>query len=351
MSDKLKPQDGLNSGEDEELMSDFQDLIPGDESMPDLDAFLDGFEQNLDIPDVGESTLAAQRASGDALELDKSVLDLDVGLDGEIFSEEVMLDEAEASNMSGQEELVFETPTPEVIATAPAAAQIINPPSPLALSKAQLIGAAALLSSSLLLSLAALWMGMGLGSQIDIINQNVTELQQRVQAQSGRGSLAPPAQLGEQLNSLGERVNELAVIIEGPVSHLRESNQQALSALGMRLDRLEGGQVAAAQPEVTPAVTSPKAAASKPETSVAATAKQKGWVINLLSVTSAKTANSELSRLRKLGVRADKQAVNKDGKTWYRLRVSGFDSYEGAKAYIDTVQQQTGYQSAWVAKE
>lgn len=403
MSDELEPQDELNPGEDEELMSDFKDLFPedeaetgageaaasepADESLDELDAFLDDFEQNLDIPDTAEATPAAPRASGDALELDKSALDLDVGLDGEIFSEEVTLDETELvaesvapeeelvidsaeeddllnldAMMDEAEELVFETPAPEVIATAatavavaaapaPAAAPIISPPPAPALSKAQLIGGAALLASSLLLSLAALWMTMGQSSQIDTLNQNVSELQQRVLAQSRRGTLAPQAQLGEQLNRLGERVNELAVIVEGPVGHLRESNQQALLALGMRLDRLEGGQVLAAQPTATAAASSTNALVSKPEAAAATTAKKKGWVINLLSVTSAKTATGELSRLRKLGVRADKQAVNKDGKTWYRLRVTGFDSYEGAKAYIDTVQQQTGFKSAWVAKE
>ena len=411
MSDELEPEDELNPGEDEELMSDFKDLFPedeaetgageaaasepADESLDELDAFLDDFEQNLDIPDTAEATPAAPRASGDAIELDKSALDLDVGLDGEIFSEEVSLDETElvaeseaaeeelgadaaededlldldammdeAESSPEREELVFETPAPEVIAAAataaavtaapaPAAAPILPPTPAPALSKAQLIGGAALLSSSLLLSLAALWMGMGLGSQIDTLNQNVSELQQRVLAQSRRGTLAPQAQLGDQLNRLGERVNELAVIVEGPVGHLRESNQQALLALGMRLDRLEGGQILPAQPTVTPATSSTKALVSKPETApaVAATAKKKGWVINLLSVTSAKTANTELSQLRKLGVRADKQAVNKDGKTWYRLRVTGFDSYEGAKAYVDTVQKQTGFKSAWVAKE
>ena len=413
MSEKLEPQDELGVGEDEELMSDFKDLFPedeavageaasgepADESLDELDAFLDDFEKNLDVPDTveaaaAESTPDSERSNGDAIELDKSALDLDVGLDGEIFSEEVtldeselvveeesaaeedlldldealeddelelhaMMDEAEPSVTVEQEAPVLETPAPEIAAAAIGASAgvaaasaspspILPPPSAPGLSKAQLIGGVSLLASSLLLSLAALWMGLGLGSQIDTINQNVSDLQKRVLVQSRRGTLAPQAQQGDQLNRLGERVNELAVIVEGPVSHLRESNQKALETLSMRLDRLEGGQAA---PMAT--TSSPKPLVSKAETEVAPTTapKKKGWVINLLSVSSAKTANVELSRLRKLGIRVDKQAVSKGGKTWYRLRVTGFDSYEGAKAYIDTVQKQTGFKSAWVAKE
>ena len=103
-------------------------------------------------------------------------------------------------------------------------------------------------------------------------------------------------------------------------------------------------------------VAGSKPLVSKASVAVATTAspvtpKKSGWVINLLSLTSARTANSELARLRKLGIRADKQTVGKDGQAWYRRRVTGFDSYAGAKAYIETVEKQTGFNSAWVAKE
>lgn len=443
MSEELKPQDGLGLDGDEELMTDFADLFDDDEidtpaseaspddsddnSLDELDAFLDDFERNLDIPDAGSGNDAATAITDDFDEadevdevaaenespqlaasperdvaLDKAELDLDVGLDGEIFVDEVTLDEDEdepesASNVDeedelvavaqddellefdamleeeepalvpGQADLALDTPPPAAAAATAAALSaaavadstpprsthgaILPPPAAPALSRAQLIGGVVVLSLSLLLSLAALWMGLGLGAQIDVLNQNVSELQQRLLSQSRRGTIAPQAQLGEQLNRLGERVNELAVIVEGPVGHLRESTQQELQALGLRLDRLEQGN--SVQPQPVVAVTSSKPLVSKaePVMAAAATAKSGGWVINLLSVSSAGTAKEELGRLRKLGIRADQQAVTQQGKTWYRLRVTGFDSYAGAKAYIDTVEKQTGFRSAWVAKE
>ena len=210
---------------DEELMSDFQDLFEeeepesaaqqstsADESLDELDAFLDDFEKNLDIPDASEQSESAEPEAeperGDVLELDKEALDLDVGLDGEVFAEEPVLDEEEeelqaenvesasdddlvdldammdeaeqaaepeaefepepeADAAGGQEELVLETPAPESIvaaaataataaaaAAAPATPAITPPPAP-AISKAQMIIVATVLGARLLLSARA----------------------------------------------------------------------------------------------------------------------------------------------------------------------------------------------------
>jgi cell division septation protein DedD len=411
MSDGRKPEDELGLDEEEELMTDFADLFAADEreipagetsaddsedgSLDELDAFLDDFEKNLDVPDTSTAdsdAVAASASPARKLTLEKEELDLDVGLDGEIFMDEVtldedeletelgdmdavaelaeddelldidaMLDESESSVTIGQTELPLEPPVAAAAATsaertatmkpttAPSRGGILPPPAAPALSRPQLIAGTVTLSLSLLLSLGALWMGWGLSSQIGTLNQNVSELQQRVLAQSRRGTIAPEAELGDQLNRLGERVNELAVIVEGPVSHLRESSQQELQALSERLDRLEQRPV-----QHQPVAISRKPLVHEAEpvvTTPPAPSKQGGWVINLLSVTSAGTAKEEMTRLRKLGIRADQQVVNQDGKTWYRLRVTGFDSYAGAKAYIETVEKQTGFSSAWVAKE
>lgn len=224
-----------------------------------------------------------------------------------------------------------------------------------ALSQWKLIGTTALLVLSLLLSFSALWMAAGLETQLEALNQGVMALEQRLLKQPHSVEPGAPNQLSEQLGLLGERVDELEVIVEGPLSHLRESNRQALQALAMRLARLEQNQKTLT---VVKAATSGVSATENPPVRMVASAgvttaeeAKGGWVINLLSVASAKAANAQLERLRKMGIRADKQSVNKEGKSWYRLRVTGFDSYEGAKAYIDTVERQTGFDSAWVARE
>lgn len=409
MSDELENKDELLE-EDEELMSDFKDLFDeddesgdasdekaaeADESLDELDAFLDEFEKNIDVPDAEPEEASAQR---EELDLDEDELNLDVD-DGDIGSasedevsqaeEELDLDldvgtespgdapdeepegtvdsdeEIEPERAAQPDELAIDaiaataaTVTPTSVAAATAASAPAAQTAVAPANKTLLVAGIALLTCSTLLSVGALWIGMGLGSRIDVLNENVSELQQRVLSLSRRGVIAPQVELSDQLNRLGERVNELAVIVEGPVGHMREINQQALKRLDSRLTSLEAaaGKVPTSTVEKkTAAPTQPRPLVKKITTVRQAPAPAKvekqGWVINLLTVASAKTASEELARLRGMGVRADKQSMQKDGKTLYRLRVTGFDSYEGAKAYIETVEKQTGFSSAWVAKE
>lgn len=136
------------------------------------------------------------------------------------------------------------------------------------------------------------------------------------------------------------------------MSHLSESNEGTLADIEKRLARLEQG---AGQAEARPRPLVEKKPVSKVEPVAAAATPKKatggGWAINLISLTSEQDADKELKHLLNLGVRAEKQRAVKDGKVWYRLRVPGFASYEGAKAYIDTVEKKTGVKNAWVAKE
>ncbi|MDH5785646.1 MAG: SPOR domain-containing protein [Chromatiales bacterium] len=323
--------------DDEELISDFDDLFADDELPPDavdalneIDALLDDAER---IPEVG--------------------------LNGELFADIPVLDDE-----LDPETIVEEPPTSMAQPSAsPSSGEVPQGPATIALDKRALIAGGAVVAFSLLFSLVALWLVSGFGSELETLNRSVTELQQTLQRRSEPATHTP---LAEQVNQLGQRVDELSVIVEGPVGHLRERNQQELDALSQRLDLLERRQsaltletqksarVSDPVPDHRPPVAAETGKAATP-VSVPTTAESQQlakdeWVINLLSVTSAKTANDELARLRALGIRADKQIVNKDGKSWYRLQVTGFDSYEGAKAYIETVEQQTGFKSAWVGR-
>lgn len=407
MSDELERKDELLD-EDEELMSDFKDLFDeddesagasqeeaaegGDDELDELDAFLDDFEKNIDIPDAEpqeEGSQAAAEEKREELQLDDEELNLDVeGGSDDLHEEEDELDldldvgGAEASDDFEEQPATStkENESSEMVeevaavaataaAVAPASAATATPVQAAAspVSRNMLIAGIALLTCSTLLSIGALWIGMGLGNSIDVLNENVSDLQQRVLTLSRRGVIAPQAELSDQLNVLGERVNELAVIVEGPVGHMREVNQQALQELDARVSSLEKtagradagakkpvrAPVAAAEKSSPPATPKPlvrKVTTVAKESAPVAETKS-GWVINLLTVASSKTAQEELARLRNLGIRADKQAIQKDGRTLYRLRVTGFDSYEGAKAYIDTVEKQTGFSSAWVARQ
>jgi cell division septation protein DedD len=192
------------------------------------------------------------------------------------------------------------------------------------------------------LSATAAWLAFSSSHELQQLSASVDALQERLNSSSARDPMRT------ELRTLGARVNELAVVIEGPMSHLRESNEGALADIEQRLSKLENSAVATKPLVSKPTPKSPVAAAPRTK-SVAASSQ--GWAINLISLTSEKDADEELARLHKLGVRAEKQKALKDGKVWYRLRVPGFTSYEGAKAYVDTVEKKAGVKNAWVAKE
>ncbi len=394
--DKRQDEDKLELAPDtgdEELVADFKDLFPDDEeteeaavsegrdasvALDELDAFLDDFEQGLDSADD-----TAGKASGDdeegarQLGLDEEDLDLAVteagddvafgddwgptgGRDEELAEPEAIENEAVAEQLPpAQEELML---SGEEVAAAGAAAVAAASPgaAPSVASAGQAGGPGKWVTVSIVvmlllalgLSAAALWMGGGVAGRLDEVEQRLAPLPQRA---GGAGSPVADARLQAEIRQLAARVNELAVIIEGPISHLRQTNEESLAALSQRLDKLERGITVPAA-AVSPAQARKlveKAAASNSESApvTASAARSGGWVINLLSLSNEKDAQEEMTRLRKAGVRVEIQRALRDSKTWYRLRVPGFTSYEGAKAYIDTVEKQAGVKNAWVAKE
>ncbi|MGM0595194.1 MAG: SPOR domain-containing protein, partial [Pseudomonadota bacterium] len=218
-------------------------------------------------------------------------------------------------------------------------------------------GMAAVAGVALLLSAAAFWLALGSGE-----GNGGTAKSER----NGGASEAALHAVRTELRTLAARVNELAVIIEGPMSHLRESNEGTLVEIEQRLAQLEQqlsqnpqsepqGQAAQAEPsqekgEQQP-VASKEEAPAKAQETVDTAAASDGWAINLVSLSSESDANAELKRLRQLGVEAQMRRAQRNGQTWYRLRVAGFDNYEQAKAYIDTVEKRAGVKGAWVAEE
>ncbi len=194
----------------------------------------------------------------------------------------------------------------------------------------------------LVLSTLALWLSFNAAGRLAEVEQELARLSQKVDAVQTRGSDGP---LRAEIHELGVRVNDLAVIIEGPFSHLRQSNEESLLGLSQRLERLEG-EMAVKNGAVLTKMVAPEDVDMPP-----AEAGERGWVINLISLSSEQDAKQQMLRLRKAGVRVEMQQARHDGKSWYRLRVPGFSSYEGARAYITTVEKQAGVENAWVAKE
>ncbi len=78
--------------------------------------------------------------------------------------------------------------------------------------------------------------------------------------------------------------------------------------------------------------------------------KPKGWVINLTSVSSSESAKQELARLKSMGVDAQAIRTEARGKIWYRIRVSGFATFEEAEAQGKLLGEKLNISDIWVGK-
>jgi len=79
--------------------------------------------------------------------------------------------------------------------------------------------------------------------------------------------------------------------------------------------------------------------------------KASGWVVNLLSFPSQDKAETAQRRLQGISVPAEIAPADVQGKTWYRVQVSGFADQGEALAFAKSVRKKPGLSSAWVGKQ
>lgn len=96
-------------------------------------------------------------------------------------------------------------------------------------------------------------------------------------------------------------------------------------------------------------VTTPDEGAAEPAN--AGSAGTGKWVVNLASLADQESAREELARIRGLGLDAEIAAAPADGRTWYRIRVSGFETLASAKRYARSEAAGAGFGEAWVGRQ
>ncbi|NOR51225.1 MAG: hypothetical protein GQ470_01270 [Gammaproteobacteria bacterium] len=146
------------------------------------------------------------------------------------------------------------------------------------------------------------------------------------------------------IRELDQRINEISMMVEGPLSQMNAStSEEVISILENRLQQLENNLAelkkvtAAKQPVVTTVSTIPA---------------QNSWALNLLSLSSKKGADEVIQRLEVAGINSSlNQFTAKDGKTWYRVRVTGFANKEAAISYARTMPKVRGIDQTWVTAE
>ncbi|GAB4295041.1 MAG: hypothetical protein Kow0096_11610 [Thiohalomonadaceae bacterium] len=223
---------------------------------------------------------------------------------------------------------------------------------------------------SLVIAAVAGWFAVSLHGQMNDLRAELALLRQQP-----AGAIAgPDRQTQENLARLTQRVNEMAVLLDGPLGHLSDSGAQ-INSMNLRLEELEqrlkalGDEVAqagraaeaaskavaksaAAVQPASKAATKSAATASQPAAKPAAAAGQPtgGWVVNVASLTDAKAAETEKQRLQQAGFNVEVQTAQMDGRTWHRVRATGFSSREQAQVYSDMIRHKMGV-TPWVGIE
>lgn len=396
MSEK---QDPNHDQSDDDLLADFSDVLgddsarhtppeSGGEELADLDAFLNEFGQgggdsasaDMPVEEFADAAPATTASAGfDELhELDLAAdepvpelgaedivataapnapqeFDLDVGLAaGE--AEADALDEyfSDLDAPHAAEPAVAATPrnTPDLFAAAgeashgaadyPAAddALIADEEEVTEVGRRLDVSTIGVALFSLVIAAVVGWFAVSMHSQIAELRTDMGRLGHQPAA-------APNPQFDAQLARINQRLDNLASTVTASAGNAG-GNEQAVSALSSRLDDLDKSvaslrtELAALQhapagkTATAPAAQRPAKARQPAKKSAAAVSG--AWVVNVASLTDAKAAQSEAARLQHDGIK--NIAVEKammSGRTWYRVRVTGFSSREEAQVYSDMI--------------
>ncbi len=75
------------------------------------------------------------------------------------------------------------------------------------------------------------------------------------------------------------------------------------------------------------------------------------WVINLASYASESIAARKLADFGRKGVAAEQSVASINGKTIYRVRITGFDTRKAARDRAESIRQQLGLKETWITRQ
>ncbi|MGB7932135.1 MAG: SPOR domain-containing protein [Gammaproteobacteria bacterium] len=75
------------------------------------------------------------------------------------------------------------------------------------------------------------------------------------------------------------------------------------------------------------------------------------WVINLASYANESIAARKLADFERKGVTAEQSVASVNGKTIYRVRITGFDTRKAATVRAKSIRQQLGLNETWITRQ
>lgn len=190
--------------------------------------------------------------------------------------------------------------------------------------------------------------GYGVMKQRAAMEQEIRDLQ----AQLALG--ANPEEVSNtraSLGSLQEDNRELRTILNA----LRDENRQLSDTLAGLEQQLvaQSDATARAAPAAatTPAVATPLPAAAPPAPAESAPASGGDWFVNFGSYSERSVAEQWSTRLQTASGRVTVTSAQRDGSTYYRVRVVGLVSDSQAQTVARKLEQDYGLSKLWVGRE
>jgi len=213
-------------------------------------------------------------------------------------------------------------------------------------SKKSQIMVAAALAGGLVLGGAGAWLAMSAQAQVG-------ELQALLQASQGK-----VAQLEDAL-----AIEKSRVVADAPDLAFKDETEPEVAVEVKPAPVEETPTVAAAEaekaapPEVILAnveeVAKPVAAVVKPVVKpitplTPVVGDNEAWVVNVSSEPTLAGAENMQKTLADADIKSVITKANINGRDWYRVQLTGFDSRAAAKVYIETLELELGYKGMWV---
>ncbi|MDQ6993809.1 MAG: SPOR domain-containing protein [Mariprofundus sp.] len=179
-----------------------------------------------------------------------------------------------------------------------------------------------------------------LQSQPEKINQRIANIEGK-QTQTIESLNKQVATLQQQLNELTKRVSnkntaQWQSTLSKPAPQAAQPPKTPHSTATVKKKPPTAKRPAAKKPKPKPIS---KAATHKTVSTKARSAfevpqdSKQGWMVNILSLASEKSAINEVMRLREKGINAEFVRFPSKNKVWFRIRVSGFETKKQAIAY------------------
>jgi len=213
-------------------------------------------------------------------------------------------------------------------------------------SKKPQIMVAAALAGGLALGGAGAWLAMSAQAQVG-------ELQALLQASQGK-----VAQLEDEL-----AIEKSRVVADAPDLAFKDETKPEVAVEAKPAPVKETPTVAEIEaekvptPEVAPAkveeVAKPVAAVVKPVVKpitplTPVVGDNEAWVVNVSSEPTLAGAENMQKTLADADIKSVITKANINGRDWYRVQLTGFDSRAAAKVYIETLELELGYKGMWV---